>query len=66
MVIQKEEDRLAKARKLVEAAEQKTHNKVKILFSDTAKEAHRWRISGKLKAYEIHKSGKGIMWLRWF
>jgi hypothetical protein len=66
MVIQKEEDMLAKAQKLVEAAEQKARNKFKNLFSDTAKEARRWRISGKLKACEIHESGKGVRWLRRF
>jgi vacuolar-type H+-ATPase subunit H len=63
MVIQKEKDMLTKARKLVEAAEQKAHNKVKKLFSVATMEAHRWRISGKLKACEIHESGKGVRWL---
>ena len=66
MVRQKEEDQVAKARRIVEAAELKAHNARKCCFEEAAKEARKWRTSGKLDRAEVCDSELGIRWLKRF
>lgn len=66
MVQQKGEDQVAKARQVLEAAEIKAHNARKRWFEEAAKEARRWRASGKLKRAEVCDSERGTRWLKRF
>jgi DDE superfamily endonuclease/Tc5 transposase-like DNA-binding protein len=66
MVQQKEEDQVAKARRIVEAAELRAQNMRKRIFEEAAKEARKWRTSGKLDRVEVHDSELGIRWLKRF
>ena len=63
MVLQREEDQVAKARKVVEAAELKARNARKRCFEEAAKEARKWRISGKLKRVRVCDSERGTRML---
>ena len=56
MLVRKEEDEVAKARKVVEAAELRARNAQKRCFEDAAKEARRWRSIGKLNRAEVYDS----------
>ncbi|KAK3686099.1 hypothetical protein B0T22DRAFT_443199 [Podospora appendiculata] len=60
MVVQREEDSLAKARRMVEVAEQRYKTRVKDTYFDAAKEARKWRIEGKLQPCEIYEFGKVV------
>jgi hypothetical protein len=66
MVQQREEDQLAKARRVVEAAELKAHNARKRCFFEAAKEARKWRLLGKLLPAEVSESGVGCRLLKRF
>ena len=66
MVQQKDEDQVAKARKIVEAAESKAYNARKRCFEEAAKEARKWRISGKLGRAEVCDSEHGVRLLKRF
>jgi hypothetical protein len=57
MVLQRKEDELSKVVKVVEAAQLKAHNAIKRCFNDAAKEARKWRITGRLGPAEIYESG---------
>jgi hypothetical protein len=49
----REDDELIKARRVVQAAEQRAHNKIKRVFADAAKEARKWRLTGRLGPIEV-------------
>ncbi|OAQ58169.1 DDE superfamily endonuclease [Pochonia chlamydosporia 170] len=66
MVQKREEDQIAKARKTVEAAELKAHNARRRWFEEAAKEARKWRASGRLGRVEICDSEYGTRWLKRF
>jgi hypothetical protein len=53
MVKVREDDELTKARRVVEAAEQRAHNKIKRVYADAAKEARKWRLTGRLGPAEV-------------
>jgi len=53
MVKVREDDELAKARRVVQAAEQRAHNKIKRIYADAAKEARKWRLTGRLGPAEV-------------
>lgn len=57
-------DEIARARRLVEAAEKKAHNNAKKVFFEAAKKARSWRISGQLKPLEIWDSNRGYRVVR--
>lgn len=57
MVRRKEEDQVAKARRLVEAEDQKAFNAVKRVKFEAAKAARKWRMSGKLKPAIVYETG---------
>ncbi|KJZ68083.1 hypothetical protein HIM_12526 [Hirsutella minnesotensis 3608] len=66
MVKRREEDQVAKARKVIEDAEKKTRNARKRWFEETAKEARKWRASGRLERAEVCDSDRGKRWLKRF
>ena len=66
MVLQREEDEVAKAQKIVDAANLRAHNARKRCFEDAAKEARRWRSIGKLDRAEVCDSGLGSRLLKRF
>ena len=66
MLVRREEDEVAKARKLVEAAELRAHNALKRWFEEAAKEARRWRSIGKLNRAEVCDSDHGSRLLKRF
>jgi hypothetical protein len=53
MIKVREDDELAKARRVVQAAEQRAHNKIKRMYADAAKEARKWRLTGRLGPAEV-------------
>jgi hypothetical protein len=59
MIRQNKEDDIEKARRLVEAADQKAKNARKRLFEEAAKEARKWRTSGRLGRAEVVDSEGG-------
>lgn len=66
MVAQKKEDDLVKARKIVKAAELRAHNALKRAFAAAAKEARKWRLTGRLAPAEIVESQYGKRMLKRF
>ena len=66
MVLQREEDQVAKARKVVKDAEKKAHNARKRWFEEAAKKARKWRVSGRLERVEVCDSERGTRWLKRF
>jgi hypothetical protein len=50
---QTKEDDIEKARRLVEATDQKALNTPKWLFKEAAKEARKWRTPGRLGRAEV-------------
>ena len=66
MVRQREEDQLAKARRMVEAAELKALNARKRVFEEAAKEARKWRASERLDRAEVVDSEGGRRLLKRF
>jgi hypothetical protein len=60
IVVQKEEDQLAKARRLVEAAEKKLEKQHKRWYFEAAKEARKWRMNSRLAPVELYESGRPI------
>ena len=56
MVQRKEEDLVAKARKVVEAQDLKAFNMVKRTIFEAAKVARKWRMSGRLKPVIVHET----------
>jgi hypothetical protein len=60
----REDYELAKARRLVEAAEQKERNKMKRFAADVAKEARKWRLTGRLEPAEVVEEVGKIRLLR--
>ena len=66
MVQQREDDQIAKARKVVEDAEKKVHNARKRWFEEAAKKARQWRASGRLERVEVRDSERGTRWLKRF
>ncbi|KJZ70465.1 hypothetical protein HIM_10137 [Hirsutella minnesotensis 3608] len=66
MVQQREDDQIAKARKVVEDAEKKAHNARKRWFEEAAKKARQWRASGRLERVEVCDSERGTRWLKRF
>ena len=60
IVVQKEDDALGKARKLVERADIQLRNMYKKLFAETAKVARKYRLDGRLEPlYIIDQEGNG-------
>jgi hypothetical protein len=58
--VQKEDDALGKARKLVERADIQLRNMYKKLFAETAKVARKYRLDGRLEPlYIIDQEGNG-------
>ncbi|OAQ57289.2 DDE superfamily endonuclease [Pochonia chlamydosporia 170] len=57
MVRQREEDAVAKARRMVQAADEKAIKVVKRVIFEAAKVARKWRMSGKLKPAVVYESG---------
>ena len=57
---------LVKAMKAVEAAQLKARNASKRCFNDAAKEARKWRITGRLDPAEIYESGRECRFLKHF
>ena len=66
MVRQREEDQVAKARKVVEAAELKALNARKRVFEEAAKHARKWRASERLGRAEVVDSDGGGRLLKRF
>ena len=66
MVLQRREDDLAKARRLVEATETKARNAIKRAFTEAAKEARRWRMTRRLQPAVVVDSIVGTRLLRRF
>ena len=66
MVQQRGEDQVARARKVVEGAEKKAHTARKRWFEQAAKEARKWRASGRLGRVEVCDSERGTRWLKRF
>ena len=66
MVQRREDEALAKARRVVEAAEVRAHNKMKAAFFDAAKLARKWRLTGILEPAFVCESGKSERTLRRF
>ena len=66
MVLQRKESELIKAMKVVEAAQLKARNASKRCFNDAAKEARKWRITGRLDPAEIYESGRECRFLKLF
>ena len=60
MIVQREEEELAKARRIIEAAEKKQHLRHKIWRYEAAKKATAWRIDGRLPPYELYESGRSV------
>lgn len=63
MVVQRDDEDLYKARKLVEAADRRDRNRFKKAFSEAAKTARKWRMDKVLDALEICDE-KGVRYLR--
>ena len=63
MVVQRQEDAVAKARQLVQAAELKDY---KIFFFEAAKVARKWRLTGQLAPVEVCETGVGSRLLKQF
>ena len=59
MNLQSKEDDIEKARRLVEAADQKAKNVQKRLFEEVAKEGRKWTTSGRLGRAEVVDSEGG-------
>jgi hypothetical protein len=59
MNVQSKDNDVEKARRLVEAADQKAKNACKRLFEEAAKEARKWRTSGRLGRAEVVDSEGG-------
>jgi hypothetical protein len=59
MNLQSKDNDVEKARRLVEAADRKVKNKQKRLFEEVAKEARKWRTSGRLGRAEVVDSEGG-------
>ena len=66
MVVQKNDDDLVKARKMVEAADLRERNAFKRWFTAIAKEARKWRMTGKLAPAEVVDSNGGMRLLKRF
>jgi hypothetical protein len=66
MVVQRQEDAVAKARQLVQAAELKDRNARKKLFFEAAKVARKWRLTGQLAPAEVCETGVGSRLLKRF
>ena len=66
MVQQKEIDEVAKARKVVEAAELKANNARKRWFFEAAKKARKMRLDGRLKPAEVVDTEGGNRLLKRF
>ena len=66
IVQQKEEDTVAKARRVVEAADVRARNRVKKTYSEAAKLARKWRLDGRLAPASIHEADKPVRLLRRF
>ena len=56
MVEKRGEDQVAKARRILEAAETKARNARKKVFLEAAKEARKWRLLGKLSPVAVYES----------
>jgi hypothetical protein len=66
MVQQKEINEVARAQKIIEAAELKTHNAHKRWFAEAAKKARKMRLDGRLKPAEIIDTDGGNRFLKRF
>ena len=64
MVKQKDDDALAKARRLIEAADKKFKLQYKKWFAEAAKEARSWRNHGILQPCEVYEDGKSVRYLK--
>jgi hypothetical protein len=64
IIKQRDEDEVAKASRVVEQAEIRERNAFKRAFTAAAKEARKWRMTGKLGPAEIVESGKEKRLLR--
>lgn len=58
------ETELAKAYRLVEAAEKAIQSKARKCSNEAAKKARAWRIEGKLWPCKIHETGKPVRYLK--
>jgi hypothetical protein len=66
MVQQREEDQVAKAMRVIEAAELKLKNATKKNAFEAAKKARKWRLTGVLLPAEVHETGLSCRVLRRF
>jgi hypothetical protein len=66
MFVQRQEDAVAKARQLVQAAELKDRNARKKAFFEAAKVARKWRLTGQLAPAEVCATGIGLRLLKRF
>ena len=64
MVKQTENLAIEKARMLVEAADFKLRNGFKRWVFEAAKQAHKWRCTGKLSSAAVNETGKECRLLR--
>jgi hypothetical protein len=53
MIHQNKEDEIKKARRVVKATDQKALNVHKQIFKEAVKEAHKWKVLGKLGRAEV-------------
>jgi hypothetical protein len=66
MVQQREEDEVAKARKVVKAADDKHKKTLKKGGFKAAKLARKWRMLGKLAPVEVYEKGVVVKYLKRF
>jgi hypothetical protein len=66
MVVQKNDDDLAKVRKMVEAADLRERNAFKRWFTATIKETRRWRMTRELEPVEVVDSSGSMRRLKRF
>jgi hypothetical protein len=64
MVGQKREDEVARAFRVIEAAELKYKNTVKRAYFEVAKGARKWRLDGILQPCAVYESGQPVKYLR--
>ena len=64
MAQQAEDQGVEKAKLLVETADLKLRNRYKRWFFEAAKEAGKWRCTGKLLAVAVYETGEGGRFLK--
>jgi hypothetical protein len=66
MVQKKEENEVLRAQKIIEAAEQRAWNQRKRVFSEAAKKARNWYLTGRLSKAAIYETGYCCRYLKRF